>query len=88
MSDTDFNAGVRAALAEVREYALSIVDGWARQCIASAANYAEHETLGPEAPARPMTGLWALLTEEQRAEVLAYDGDETIGDPAFSRGTP
>lgn len=32
-----------------------------------------------EVVSRPMTGLIALLTDEQRARALAYDGDDTHG---------
>jgi hypothetical protein len=32
---------------------------------------------------RPMTGLFAHLTEAQRRAVLAYRGEEGHGDPSF-----
>lgn len=32
---------------------------------------------------RKMTGLWSTLTAEEKAAVLAYDGPENHGDPAF-----
>jgi hypothetical protein len=29
----------------------------------------------------PMTGLWATLSDEQRAFVIAYKGSQNVGDP-------
>jgi hypothetical protein len=36
-------------------------------------------------PARPMTGFLALLSPEERAAALAYDGPQDHGDEAFLR---
>jgi hypothetical protein len=47
----------------------------------------DHPLPGPEHQCceRPMTSLFASLSPEQRARVLAYDGPEGHGDPAFRR---
>jgi len=34
---------------------------------------------------RPMTGLFATLTVEQKKMVLDYCGEESFGDPTFAR---
>jgi hypothetical protein len=34
---------------------------------------------------RPLTGFLATLTNEQKARVRAYSGDENHGDPEFAR---
>lgn len=33
---------------------------------------------------RPMTGLWATLTPEQKARARAYRGSENHGNPEFA----
>jgi hypothetical protein len=30
-------------------------------------------------------GLWGRMSDEQRKKALAYDGEETFGDPDFGR---
>jgi hypothetical protein len=37
------------------------------------------------AKARPMAGLFASLTDDQKKQALAYRGDETHGDRQFER---
>ena len=39
-------------------------------------------------PARPMTGLLGLLSPEQRAAALAYDGPQDHGDEEFLLARP
>ena len=46
----------------------------------------EKPLAGPEphyCKPRPMTGLWAQLTPEQKKSARAYRGEENHGDPAF-----
>lgn len=80
---SDFKAGVRAALDAMA--ALPMTTDGARMAGMEACYDAVEALLRPEPAPRPMTGILATLTDEQRAAVLAYDGDETLGDPAMSR---
>lgn len=38
----------------------------------------------PNSKPRPMTGLWATLSPEQKARARAYRGSENHGDPEFA----